>query len=257
MEMQMALPRFRELPSETRAAQRARLLATVRAPRRRRGAIVAITVGVAVLAAAPTLAFQRELVDFWSAEPAPERIQLDWDKMRQIHGELRAKGFGAPSITPVGTGREVLRVNLDGERRALWVIPTEEGGFCYRLHFHGSCARFPENPGLKIGAGGLATRERGGFAWIVGAVLASDVHEIELVYQDGERRKLPFVWVSPPIDAGFYAYEVPPEHEQSGHLTAAVVGLDEDGNMVAGLCLRLPPDEPVATPEAEALCKRP
>jgi hypothetical protein len=27
--------------------------------------------------------------------------------------------------------------------------------------------------------------------------------------------------------------------------------------MVAGLCLRLPPDEPVATPEAEALCKRP
>jgi hypothetical protein len=257
MEMQMALPRFHELPSEKRAAQRARLLAAVRAPRRRRGAIVAIAVGVAVLAAAPTLAFQRELVDFWSAEPAPERIQLDFDELREHIADANAR-FGTPKFTPVGPAREVMRVHIDGETRSLWVARTEEGTFCFRLHFGLSCLT-PQNAQHAgvIGLSGLATKHGAGFNWLAGSVRENAVQEVELHYQDGERVKIPFVWVSPPVDVGFFAYDVPPEHEEPGRLTAAVVGLDEDGKMVAGQCLRLPPDEPAATPEAEALCKRP
>ena len=257
MEMQMALPRFRELPSETRAAQRARLLATVHAPRRRRGAVVAIAVGAAVLAAAPTLAFQRELVDFWSAEPAPDRIQLDFDRLREHIADANAS-LGSPKFTPVGPAREVMRVHIDGEMRPLWVARTEEGTYCYRLHFGLSCLT-PENAQHvgAIGVGGLATKHGGGFNWLDGSVRERAVQEVELHYQDGERAKIPFVWVSPPLDVGFFAYDVPPEHEEPGRLTAAIVGLDADGKVVAGQCLRLAPDEPVGTPEAEALCKHP
>lgn len=257
MEVQMALPQCRELPSETRAEQHARLLATVGPPRRGRY-VLAVAVTLAVIAAAPTLAFQRELVDFWSAEPAPERIQLDWEKMRQSHAELRANGSAAPRYTPEGPAREVMTLMLDGEARPLSVVPTTEGGFCYRLHFHGSCLT-PELAGgrMKIGVGGLSTRQGHGFDWVVGSVTESSVEELELVYQDGERVKVSFVWVSPPIDAGFYAYDVPVEHERVGRLTVGLVGLDEDGDEVAHACLPLPPEELArSVPAVASLCAR-
>lgn len=257
MREQMTLPAFRELPSDIRAEQRERLLSAIaRRPRRRRPAL-AVAVVVALLAVAPTFAFHRAVVDFFSGEAAPERIQLDFGFLREHTAEASAK-FGGPSYTPDGLAREVMTVMLDGEMRPLWVVPTSEGGFCYRLHFGASCLT-PEEAGgrMRIGLGGLATKQGQGFDWLVGPVLEDAVQEIELLYQDGERVKVPFVWVSPPIGAGFYAYDVPPEHEQPGRLTVAVIGLDDEGQMVAGQCLRLAPDEPLGSETAEALCKRP
>jgi hypothetical protein len=256
MREQMTLPAFRELPSETRAEQRARLLVAIHAPPRRR-VTLAVALAVAVFAAAPTLAFQRELVDFWSAEPAPERIQLDFDRLREHIADANSRS-GTPKFTPVGPAREVMRVHIDGETRPLWVARTEEETYCYRLHFTLSCLT-PDNARRvgAIGFGGLATKQNAGFDWLVGSVREGAVQEVELHYQDGERVKIPFVWVSPPVDVGFFAYDVPPEREEPGRLTAAIAGLDEDGEVVAGVCLRLPPDEPVASPEAAALCKRP
>jgi hypothetical protein len=253
MRGQMTLPAFRELPPETRAAQRARVLAAVQARSRRR-ALVVVAVGLAVLTAAPAFALQRELVDFFSAEPAPERIQLDFAFLREHTAETSAK-FGGPSYTPEGTAREVLTVMLDGERRPLSVAPTQEGGFCYRLHFYGSC-RSPADPWSKISAGGLSNAEGvQGSAWIVGSVVAPEVQEVVLVYQDGERARLPFVWVSPPVNAGFFAYEVPDEHRVPGHVTAALLGLDRDRNEVARHCLPLSPDAAEASvPEVRELC---
>lgn len=256
MREQMTLPAFRELPSETRAEQRALLMSAVgRRPRRRPA--LAVALALALLAVAPTFAFHRAVVDFLSGEAAPERIQLDFGFLREHTAEASAR-FGGPSYTPEGLAREVMTVMLDGENRPLWAVPTREGGFCYRLHFGASCLT-PEDVGgrMRIGVGGLSTKQGQGFDWLVGPVLEDAVQEVELLYQDGERAKIPFVWVSSPIDAGFYAYDVPPEHEQPGRLTVAVVGLDEDGDEVAGQCLRLAPDEPLGSATAEALCKRP
>ena len=256
MRGQMTLPAFRELPPERRAEQRARLMSAIARRPRRRPAL-AVALAVALLAVAPTFAFHRAVVDFFSGEAAPERIQRDFGFLREHTAEASAR-FGGPSYTPDGLAREVMTVMLDGERRPLWVVPTSEGGFCYRLHFHGSCLT-PElaRGRMPIGVGGLSTRHGHGFAWIVGAVTESSVQDLELLYQDGERVKVPFVWVSPPIDAGFYAYEVPEEHEQAGRLTVALIGLDEDGKEVAHACLRLPPDEVArSVPAAATLCER-
>lgn len=233
MEMQMALPQFRELPSETRVEQRAHLLAAVQAPRRRRAFVLAAA--AAILVATPALALHRQVVDFFSSESAPERIQLDFQWLRRHNEEMRGRGMGGPAVSPEGAAREVLTVDLDGEKRSLWVVPTTEGGFCYRLHFYGSCTANKADAPLKIGVGGLSNAHGDGLAWVVGSVLAPQIETVQLLYQDGERVTLPYVWVSEPIDAGFYAYEVPEEHRVLGRLTAAVIGLDENGHEVQRL----------------------
>jgi hypothetical protein len=257
MRGQMDLPAFRELPPERRAEQRARVQAAVRAPRRRRPILV-VAVTLAVLAAAPAFALQRQLVDFWTAEPAPGPIQLEFDRLKELNVSHRARGL-RPWPDPVGVAREVLAVTVDGERRPLWVIATEEGGFCFRFHFHASCGRVRGDGGsnMKMGVGGLSTEHGDGLAWVVGQVLAPEIEEIELIYEDGERVKVPFVWVSPPIDAGFLAYEVPEERRVPGRLTAVIIGRDSEGNEIAQQCLTRSPEALARSAILRERCERP
>lgn len=222
----------------------------------RRWVLIPLAATIAVIAVGSAYALYRQLVDFSSAEPAPERIQRDFNFLREHSAEASAM-FGGPRFTTDGPAREVMRVQIDGEARPLWVVPTVEGGFCYRLHFHGSCLTPGGKTQDRIGAGGLATGHADGFNWLVGSVQNNHIQEVELLYQDGQRVQLPFVWVSPPIDAGFYAYDVPEEHEQPGRVTIAVVGRDEGGNTVTHTCLRVRPEEIArSVPEIAALCER-
>jgi hypothetical protein len=222
----------------------------------RRWLLIPVAAAIAVIAAGSALAVYRELVDFFSAEPAPERIQLDFESIRERTADASSK-FGGPKYTTEGPAREVMRVQIDGETRPLWVVPTREGGFCDRLHHTGSCVTPDVKKRMAVGVSGLATSSGDGFNWFYGHVSEQSVQEVELLYQDGERVQLPFVWVSPPINAGFFAYEVPEQHEQPGRLTIAVIGRDQDRNAVAHQCLRVSPDEVArSVPEAAALCER-
>jgi hypothetical protein len=253
MRGQMTLPAFRELPAERRAEQRGRVLAAVGAPRRRRPILV-VAFALALLAATPTLAFQRELVDFWSAEPAPEPIQLEFDLMRAVSVDAQARGLDGPNWRPVGTAREVLATTVDGKREPLWVVATEDGGFCFRWVFHASCGRIQgQRPELKLASAGLSAEGGEGNSWVVGRVLVPEIVEVQLLYLDGDRETMPFVWVSPPIDAGFFAFEVPLDRQR---LTGAIIGLDEDGNEVAYNCLTRSP-EALKRPVFRPYCERP
>jgi len=252
MKVQMELPAFRELPAERRAEHRA-LIASRLGRRSGHRKLLVNLLATAVVFLAPTVALRHEIVDFWSAEPAPGPGQLYFGSLHTA--EARSK-FGDPSITPDGAAREVMRVVLDGESRPLWVVPTKEGSFCYRLHFTLSCLT-PENRNgaMRIGGGGLMAGD--GVDWVDGPVLDEAVQQLEILYQDGERVKIPFVWVSPPIDAGLYAYDIPREHEQPGHLAVAVIGLDEGGDEIAHHCLPIPPDELArSVTQAASLCER-
>ena len=256
MRGRMTLPAFRELPPEIRRAQRA-LLVSSGGRRSRPSRTLVLAALLAILVATPALALRREMVDFLSSEPAPERIQVDFDSLRERTAESSAK-FGGPRFTPDGPARAVMRVEIDGETRPLWVVPTREGGFCIRLNFGASCL----TPEIK-GEGriammfGLATKGSDGMNWFVGRVSDQSIQEVELMYQDGERVNIPFVWVSPPIDTGFYAYDVPAEREEPGRLAVAVVGLAADGGEVAHTCLLVTPDELArSAPEVAALCPR-
>jgi hypothetical protein len=75
---------------------------------------------------------------------------------------------------------------------------------------------------------------------VSGRLLGEEIERLVLEYEDGDGVEIPFTWVSSPIDAGFYLYEVPGEHRRRGHRAAALVATDDDGGEVARQTFRLP-----------------
>jgi hypothetical protein len=200
-----------------------------RAGLRRSRAWVAVPLAAALAAilVGSALALYRESIDFWSAPPAPERIVVEYEELR-----ARASvglGFGA-SVIP-GEARRVAFFDIDGEQKPLFVVPTEDGGFCWRLHFVGSCGRTGRT-GPAFGAGWLDT-ENGGPQWVNGDFLDPDIRRIEIEYEDDTVAPVPFVWVTEPIDAGFFSFDVPPEHLAVGRRVTLIRAFDADGREVA------------------------
>jgi hypothetical protein len=52
-------------------------------------------------------------------------------------------------------------------------------------------------------------------------------------YEDGSSQRIPFVWVSKPIDAGFFLFAPSAAHERAGARVSAVIALDAAGRVVA------------------------
>ena len=76
-----------------------------------------------------------------------------------------------------------------------------------------------------------------------GTVLAeSGAVSLEVRYADGTRARPRVAWVSDPINAGFYFYEVPRWQWDTGKQPIAVVAIDERGREVgrAQLSGRIP-----------------
>jgi hypothetical protein len=191
---------------------------------RRRWLALPLAAALAALLVSSAFALYREVVDFLAAEPAPERIVIDFGRM-----SARATiGFG-PQVIP-GEARIVLKAPLRGTVEPLYVAPTQEGGFCWRWARTGSCGRIhPEQ--RPLGVTWIESAE--GAAQLSGHLLDPAITRLVLEYEDGERVEIPSVWVSPPIDAGFYVFEVPREKLGAGRRAAVLFALDRDGDEIA------------------------
>jgi hypothetical protein len=53
----------------------------------RRWLLIPVAAAIAAIAVGSAFAVYRELVDFFSADPAPERIQLDFESIRALSGD--------------------------------------------------------------------------------------------------------------------------------------------------------------------------
>lgn len=194
--------------------------------RKRHWLTLPVAAAVGVIFVGSAFAFYGRVVDFFSAEPAPERIVIEFDKLGAV---VRGAGLGPNVIS--SEARKITSLVVDGEPRPLYVAPTSDGGFCWQWHFVGKCGRIrPDEP--SVGTGWLQG-EHGGARLVFGHVLDSSIQRLELEYEDGLRTEIPLVWVTAPIDAGFYQFEVPPEHLLVGHRTALIRALDEGGNEVS------------------------
>jgi hypothetical protein len=175
----------------------------VRRARRRRVLTTAVVVAAAAIVAPAALGLHRIVVDFLSAEPAPERIQLDFARL-----DLGAPKGMATGVIPMQTRKVPVR-SADGSETFVWVAPTRRGGFCLRWeHGAGGCL---SRTGGGVGASfsGSGDESRLTISLVTGAITRDDAERLELRFADGTTLELPITWVSPPIDAGFYAYEIP------------------------------------------------
>jgi hypothetical protein len=201
-------------PADTRIRERFARLELVGEPdwldvrrraRRRPGrrVVLVAAAALALLIAAPALGLHRTIVDFFTAEPAQERVRLDFARL-----DLTAPKGMATGVIPMQARKVPVR-SADGSETYVSVAPTRSGGFCLTW----------EN-----GPGGCRTRTFGGvgasfygsgdetgltISQINGAITQDNAERLELRFADGTTLELPITWVSAPIDAGFYVYEVP------------------------------------------------
>jgi hypothetical protein len=175
-------------------------------------ALAAILVGSA-------LGLYGQVVDFFSAEPAPERVVVHFGQMT-----ARAKIALGPRVD-AENARKVMDTTIRGDRRSLYVAPTPDGGFCWVWEkMAGSCGHTLGSSD-PVNAVSLESPGHDGAARILGHILNPAIVRLDVELAEGERTEVPIVWVSAPIDAGFFIHEAPSEQNP----IVAFVGLDKDG----------------------------
>jgi hypothetical protein len=201
-------------------------------PRRRwfRPVLAAAVLMAAFVGVASAVGLQLPVLDFGSAEKAPPRVVKDFAGF-----DVGAPPGMAPGVV-AGETRRIMTARFTGAKHELWVAPTREGGFCELwTGSFGGCDRFGTVPlGVTRIYGGSSPLPQGAgsLAALGGHASAAYVADVEIRFADRAVARPTIVWVSRPIGAGFFAYEVPPEHREPGHEVTAVVALDRSGNVV-------------------------
>lgn len=199
--------------------------------RRRRGAssVLAVVAASGLLIAA-AYGLGHPIIDFSSAPKGPRAVVDDFGSLK----------VGAPRGIAVGgllpeEARRITRVVIDGKPHTLWVAPTKQGGYCD--HWSGLIAECRANPRVfqRILFSRLYSAPRGQRPLLVvgGSFLQRDAARLELAYQDGTTIEIPFVWVTEPINAGFYLFRVPRSRRAKGHGPKGVRLFDEHGHLLA------------------------
>jgi hypothetical protein len=188
-------------------------------------------------------------VDFWSSGPAPQAVRLRF-------GDL---SFGRPpELAPqavASEARTVGRLFVRGRERTLWVAPTRRGGFCWMVGRTIHQCLGPSRE-FRRASGGLSFDHRlisnpaTGAALTLdlhGLVLGDDIERVAVEFANGESEALDFVYVSEPIDAGFFSYRAPRERLHGKGRVRAVVARNNAGEVVARQLINVrqpPPRKP-------------
>jgi hypothetical protein len=199
--------------------------------------LTALALAVAFVLVAPALGLDLPALDFWTAEKAPPRIVEDFDSL----AEGAPPGMD-PGAVP-GEARKVMTVVLDDGRHTLWVAPTRSGGFCVNwTKSGGGCDKLGTVPlsvswsargPIHLSKGGIPDVTPTSFNRLSGHVNSEYAEAVEIRFVDGEVVRPDVAWVSEPIGAGFFIYDIPELHRTPGHEISAVVALDGGGNIVA------------------------
>ena len=208
-----------------------------RSRRRRLLALAAAGVLLLVLLATPAFGLRQALLDlvgredvsFERSEPAPLVVKRDFADL----------AIGAPpTMNPQVLPNQTRRVVFDtGQRkRELFVAPTRRGGFCWTLRgAYGGCERNRENTppplGLIYAAGGKPG-ETARVSHVGGTINDATITRVTIEFHDGHETDVRFVWISSPINAGFFAYDLPLDRQGKQRGPKSVVARAADGTIV-------------------------
>jgi hypothetical protein len=213
--------------------------------KRKRVALLLVAALVLAIVAAPALGLAPPFLDFFSSKHASKRV---------VHS-FALLNVGAPrGMSPKVIAGETRRVTsyrlANGTTMPLWVAPTRKGGFCFTFGYGGGCASTRnehqrDQPGDRnaeaIGLGEYGSRVLAGY------VFDTRIARIEVRFRHDPAASVSLLWVSKPINAGFFFYEIPrklsrgaraprpgadPAQPSAGPV-AAVVAADEHGREIA------------------------
>jgi hypothetical protein len=202
---------------------------------RRLALLAAAGVCVAIGIAAPALGLYRPLLNFFDQPAAPNYIQV---KFEQLDRGVPAGAIG-PAVLTEET-RQVMEAQLADGTAPLWVAPTRRGSFCWLWGVvFGGCTGAPPGPRTvqqgEVDPNALRLvydEDR----WVAGAVLSQQARVINILFADGTAVSTPLIWVSAPINAGFFSTSLVALSSEHGAATA-VVASDDSGNVVSRLSL--------------------
>jgi hypothetical protein len=213
----------------------------------RRSVRLVIALAVIALLAAPAYALVTHVIDFSHSTKAPTIIQKRF--------QVLFKSGAPPGMDPRVIADETRRVTVfhpSSGRVPLWVAPTQTGGFCSEfVDVDGGCIADRAFIGVRPTLDGFKPwllapslsyvgRAGGGASYITGVVLPKEASRLELSLADGSVQPVTFVWVSSPIDAGFYLVELP----STASYPATLSLFDREGNLLSRSESLSPPPGP-------------
>jgi hypothetical protein len=187
-------------------------------------------------------------INFGASKPAPALVRRDFASLT----------FGVPpALDPQAIAsqtRAVTEFRIGGHRRTLWVAPTRRGGFCWQLEkSYGGCfdRRRDIRPLVSVSYIGASADFPGSQipARIEGVVTSTRAARLTVEFRDGTVKDVPFVFVSKPIDAGFFVWTVPREHQGLRRSIRALTARDPDDKIVARATLPPPLKRPRNLPK--------
>jgi hypothetical protein len=208
----------------------------------RRGVVAAlIIVAAIVVPALIAAALTRTNVIFSDSKPAPNVVKKRFADL----------GFGSPPRFAIGVqaakARNVGTFRIHGRRRSVWVAPTRFGGFCIQFEsaFTGCVARASERHILSASYD-MGTPQGTWISAIGGwAITRAARARLELAYADGSTDDIPYVHVSPPIEAGFFWFDVPKGHSDKRTRATALYVKDANGRTLATQRFAYEPRRPI------------
>ena len=197
-----------------------------RAVRRRRSLEAAIVLAAAVVGVASAYALGHPVIDFGKAAHGSQRQVNDFGSM-----QVGAPRGMAPGVLPHQT-RRITSVRIDGKVHTLYVAPTKAGGFCDEWsNLGGGCrANRHDKWSSKLDTGGMVGPH--GLVVLQGSFFQSAGDRLTMRFKDGATADVPFVWVTAPIDAGFYLYRVPDAHRTAATRAVSLTLSDKDGKLI-------------------------
>lgn len=226
-------------------AGRARELAM---PSRRRRVVFALAAALVIAAvAAPALGLRGQVVRLFSgADRAPERVQRHFAGVqREIGSRVEAK-----RAIKVLDSRVAPHTTW-----TVWLAPTRQGGYCAsvggkngRGTFYCNGAERYDRLSVDVGLYGRVAPDGeilSGPVVLDGGTSNPKADSLVLRFEDGESVSIPLVWVTAPVNAGFFVYGVPEKHWRSGHLPTTLTMLSAGGEKldereIHGITVRIP-----------------
>src|SRR4051794_29912859 len=208
--------------------------------RRPRWLALALLAVLIALLATPAFGIQglvldllRKDVSFANSKSAPNEVKKQFADLA-----IGAPARWAPQVE-AAQARVVATFSIAGHPRKLWVAPTRRGGYCYTFErAFGGCRQTTADRAVgvnKIGVTwqGPPPRSTGEFVTRVGGdVTVPAAARITARYADGTTTDIPFVWVSKPIAAGFFTYDVPTAHWSKARRLLSLSLFARDGRRI-------------------------